>query len=361
MKIMPTLIKLKRSVTGNPLQPAQKNVELDEGEPFVDTYSKALVVGGKKNGSTKDKIGDHYVNDVWVDTYQPLVRSDESPVVIGNTDSTLRVQKGENPIEGIRPIELVSDSRIVMQATGNNDIALYGESIYLCPKGKNSENYPNTIAVYDNGDYVDMLIDNAHAMRFISTYTPPLGSSPVGTGAVVLEQQGGVTIYARDTTTTGSGYLEMTLKGNNVTVNNGGLVVNGQLKIGNSNIGSSSQPVYVDNGTITSLSQMYSVYVVCSVNVENSYHGFIVINIFSPSAAYVPNSGDIYRGVVVGGIITASNDEYLHVLNGSYSSGQWTLAAMDSYASDSEIHSVDIPNNCVSAPINSISTGMFGV
>ena len=328
---MPTLIKLKRSVTGNPLQPAQLNVELDEGEPFVDTYSKALVVGRKKDGSTKDKIGDHYVNDVWVDTYQPLVRSDNNPVVIGNTSSTLRIQKGENPIEGIRPIELVSDSRIVMQATGDNAIALYGESIYLCPKGKNSENYPNTIAIYDNGDYVDMLIDNAHAMRFISTYTKQVGSSPVGTGAVVLEQQGGVTIYAKDEETTGSGYLEMTLKGNNVTINNGRLVVNGeasingtasvsQLKIGNSNIGSSLQPVYVNNGTITpcKVAYMNVVDVSGSVNIGQLEFEYILLHFMCFSDTKNSMSPERGNNLFLGGICKQSNQGYGQVIDAYY-------------------------------------------
>ena len=331
MKIMPTLIKLKRSVTGNPLQPAQKKVELDEGEPFVDTYSKALVVGGKKNGSTKDKIGDHYVNDVWVDTYQPLVRSDENPVVIGNTYSTLRVQKGKNPIEGIRPIELVSDSRIVMQATGNNDIALYGESIYLCPKTPDmSDTYLSTLAVYDNrSNVVNVQINESYGLRIISQYSTNC------VGEILLGNTGGITMRA-NTTNQSQDTTEVTIGDGQVMVGNGGLLVDGpstiqglayvqSLKIGNSNIGSSSQPVYVNNGTITPCDVRYisEMRLTLTGTIETAYDE-AVLNFISFSTEPLTDSLGTHN-IFVNGWIKGQSVGRVAIVDWKYENGDYKV------------------------------------
>lgn len=164
MKIMPTLIKLKRSVTGNPLQPAQLNVELDEGEPFVDTYSKALVVGGKKDGGTKDRIGSHYVNDVWVDTYQPLVRSDENPVVIGNTERRVSLNSFDRGTDD-KGLQLNVDSGYALEING------------VVLRGIESEQGSTT----DYGDkYVYIGGNNEYNNVALTSHGTSSGASPYG-------------------------------------------------------------------------------------------------------------------------------------------------------------------------------------
>lgn len=131
---MPTLIKLKRSVTKtgtehNNLTAAQLDNTLYAGEPFIDTKTGNLIIG-RDDGET---IRSHFPNIsqtqgavpdwnadlayVAKNAYQPLVRGDEQPVVIGNTERIISLNSFDRGPDD-KGIQLNVDSGYALEING---------------------------------------------------------------------------------------------------------------------------------------------------------------------------------------------------------------------------------------------------
>ena len=131
---MPTLIKLKRSVTKTGtehknLTAAQLDNTLYAGEPFIDTKTGNLIIG-RDDGET---IRSHFPNIsqtqgadpdwdadlayVAKNAYQPLVRGDNNPIVIGNTERIISLNSFDRGPDD-KGIQLNVDSGYALEING---------------------------------------------------------------------------------------------------------------------------------------------------------------------------------------------------------------------------------------------------